>query len=239
MLPADRIGLHRVGVYLCLMDKTALDASQCPSARNRYELRNALDLRARLAFGTTRPPPREAIGCVFVDRATIPPVGSGESAAELSLSPIGADGRAVIAVVCRLGITTRWSILLTLRDLTLPSTFVAGGTLAGIRHWLSWRRPMSHYYFGVKDGHWSRWICVAAICLGLAPNAEAGEHSGLVHRISCTVVRYYVVKYTASAAETWARSKGATEAEIEAARLCLKATPMQTARITTPALGRE
>lgn len=98
---------------------------------------------------------------------------------------------------------------------------------------------MSHYYFGIKDGHWSRWICVAAICLGLAPNAEAGEHSGLVHRISCTVVRYYVVKYTASAAETWARSKGATEAEIEAARLCLKATPMQTARITTAAPGRE
>ena len=49
----------------------------------------------------------------------------------------------------------------------------------------------------------------------------------------------YVVKYTASAAETWARSKGATEAEIEAARLCLKATPMQTARITTAALARE
>lgn len=167
----------------------------------------------------------------------MPSAGSGESAAELSLSPMGADGRAVIAVVCRLGFTTRWSILLTLRDLTLPSTFVAGGTLAGIRHWLSWRWPMSHYYFGIKDGHWSRWICVAAICLGLAPKAEAGEHSGLVHRASGTVVRYYVVKYTASAAETWARSKGATEAEIEAARLCLKAAPMQTARITTPGAG--
>jgi hypothetical protein len=98
---------------------------------------------------------------------------------------------------------------------------------------------MPRYYFEIKDGHWSRWICVAAICLGLAPKAEAGEHSGLVQRASCTVVRYYVAKYTASAAETGARSKSATEAEIEAARHCLKATPMQTATITTPTQGRE
>jgi hypothetical protein len=55
-------------------------------------------------------------------------------------------------------------------------------------------------------------MCVAAICLGLAPNAEAGERSGLVHRASCTVVRFYV----------------ATEAEIEAARHCIKDTPTQT-----------
>jgi hypothetical protein len=66
-----------------------------------------------------------------------------------------ADGRAVIAVVCRLGIKTRWSILLTLSDLTLPSTIVAGGTLAGVRHWLSWRWPMPHYHFDIKDGHWT------------------------------------------------------------------------------------
>jgi hypothetical protein len=77
---------------------------------------------------------------------------------------------------------------------------------------------------------WSRWICVAAICLGLAPQVEAAERSGLVHRASCTVVRYYVAKYTASTAETWARSKGATEAEIDAARHCLKKAPAQTAQ---------
>jgi hypothetical protein len=70
-----------------------------------------------------------------------------------------------------------------------------------------------------------RWICIAVICVGLAPRAEAGEQSGLVHRASCTVVRYYVAKYTASAAETWARSKGATDAEIEGARHCLKNAP--------------
>jgi hypothetical protein len=55
---------------------------------------------------------------------------------------------------------------------------------------------------------WSRLICVAAISFGLVPQTEAGEQSGLVHRASCTVVRYYVAKYTASAVETWAR--GAT-----------------------------
>ena len=77
---------------------------------------------------------------------------------------------------------------------------------------------------------WSRWICVAAICLALAPRVEAAERSGLVHRASCTVVRYYVAKYTASAAEAWARSKGATQAEIEAARHCLKDAPSQPAQ---------
>jgi hypothetical protein len=71
----------------------------------------------------------------------------------------------------------------------------------------------------------ARWLCGAAICLGLGLPAEAAEQSGLIHRASCTVVRYYVAKYTAPAAEAWARSKGATEAEIEAARHCLKDTP--------------
>jgi hypothetical protein len=77
---------------------------------------------------------------------------------------------------------------------------------------------------------WSRWICVAAICLALAPRVEAADRSGLVHRASCTVVRYYVAKYTASVAEAWARTKGATQAEIEAARHCLKDAPAQTAQ---------
>jgi hypothetical protein len=77
---------------------------------------------------------------------------------------------------------------------------------------------------------WTRWMCVAAICLGLAPQAEAAEHSGLVHRASCTVVRFYVAKFSAFAAETWARNHGATEAEIEAARHCLKEAPAQTAQ---------
>jgi hypothetical protein len=70
-----------------------------------------------------------------------------------------------------------------------------------------------------------RWIWAAAICLGIASRAEAGEF----HRVSCTIVRIYVAKYSAPAAESWARSKGATEAEIESARRCLKESPMQTA----------
>jgi hypothetical protein len=44
------------------------------------------------------------------------------------------------------------------------------------------------------------------------------------------VVRYYVAKYSASAAEMWARSHGATDAEIEAARRCLNDAPAQTAQ---------
>jgi hypothetical protein len=77
---------------------------------------------------------------------------------------------------------------------------------------------------------WSRLLCVAAISFGLVPKTAAGEQSGLVHRASCTVVRFYVAKYSASAAEAWARSHGATDAEIEAARRCLKDAPAQTAQ---------
>jgi hypothetical protein len=76
-----------------------------------------------------------------------------------------------------------------------------------------------------------------AICLGAAPAASAGEQGGVFHRASCTVVRYYVAKYSASAAESWARSQGATEAEIEAARRCLKGMPIVTAQQTTPAMN--
>ena len=76
----------------------------------------------------------------------------------------------------------------------------------------------------------SRLGCVIAICLGLAPRAEAAERSSLIHRASCSIVRFYVAKFSASAAETWARSHGATEAEIEAARHCLKGAPARTAQ---------
>jgi hypothetical protein len=79
----------------------------------------------------------------------------------------------------------------------------------------------------------SRVLCIALICLfGLAPAAWAGERSGLIHRASCSVVRYYVAKYTAATAEMWARSKGATDAEIEAARQCLKGVAPQRPQVT-------
>src|SRR5260370_39077490 len=75
----------------------------------------------------------------------------------------------------------------------------------------------------------SRWGCVAAVCLGMASQAESAERSGLVHRASCAVVRFYVAKFSAYAAEPWSRTHVATEAEIEAARPCLPDTPAQTA----------
>jgi hypothetical protein len=70
--------------------------------------------------------------------------------------------------------------------------------------------------------------------LGIAFEASAAEPN-LVHRASCSVVRYYVAKYTAPTAEAWARSKGATEAEIEAARRCIKDPPTQTAQVAPAA----
>jgi hypothetical protein len=76
-----------------------------------------------------------------------------------------------------------------------------------------------------------RWFFVVAIFFGASPEAFAGEQSGgIFHRASCSVVRYYVAKYSESAAEAWARSKGATEAEIEAARHCLNGAPAATVR---------
>jgi hypothetical protein len=73
-----------------------------------------------------------------------------------------------------------------------------------------------------------RWGCLLAVCLGLAaPDAKAGE----LRRLSCTLVRFYVAKYSAPAAEQYARSKGATEAEIELARHCIKPETAQTVSI--------
>ena len=75
----------------------------------------------------------------------------------------------------------------------------------------------------------ARWICAVAICTGLCSQAVAEEQpkANLLARASCTVVRYYVAKYTVAAAEAWAHSKGATQAEIEAARRCLKVQTAQ------------
>ena len=75
-----------------------------------------------------------------------------------------------------------------------------------------------------------RWFCILAVCFGLSSEANAGEQPGVFQRASCSVVRFYVAKYSASAAEAWARSNGATEAEIEAARRCLKGMPIRTAQ---------
>lgn len=74
-----------------------------------------------------------------------------------------------------------------------------------------------------------RGIAAGLLLLALPQHAAtAGEKASLTHRVSCTVVRYYVAKYSEGAAEAWARSKGATEAEIENARLCLNRAAVQT-----------
>ena len=77
-------------------------------------------------------------------------------------------------------------------------------------------------------------LAVSIALLALATDATAGEQSGLLRRASCTVVRYYVAKYSAAAAETWARSHGATEAEIEAAHRCLANAPAPAQAKTQP-----
>jgi hypothetical protein len=74
-----------------------------------------------------------------------------------------------------------------------------------------------------------RLACTLGVLAGFSPGAMASEHSALLHRMSCTVVRYYVALYSATAAEQYARSKGATDADIEAARHCIKSDGPRTA----------
>ena len=74
-----------------------------------------------------------------------------------------------------------------------------------------------------------RVFIVAAALLCSSQMAVASEQSPL-RRVSCAVVRFYVAKYSASAAESWARSKGASEAEIESARRCLNGSSIRTAQ---------
>lgn len=79
----------------------------------------------------------------------------------------------------------------------------------------------------------TRVIGAVALSLSLssfAAGAQAGSQPGLMQRMSCNVVRYYVAKYSAYAAEMWARGHGATDAQIEAARHCLRDAPGQTAQ---------
>ena len=65
-----------------------------------------------------------------------------------------------------------------------------------------------------------RSLFVVAVLIALAPVQASAE--GILHRASCSVVRYYVAKYSVEMAEAWARSKGATEAELATARRCLE-----------------
>jgi hypothetical protein len=70
---------------------------------------------------------------------------------------------------------------------------------------------------------------IVAVLIGSTQLAAAAEQSPL-RRVSCSVVRFYVAKYSQGAAEAWARSKGASDAEIESARRCLRNSPIVTAQ---------
>ena len=53
-------------------------------------------------------------------------------------------------------------------------------------------------------------------------SSAAAETRGPARRASCTLLRYYAARYMAATAEAWARSKGATDAEIRIALDCIK-----------------
>jgi hypothetical protein len=75
-----------------------------------------------------------------------------------------------------------------------------------------------------------RAIATFATLIALSQTATAGVP--LFGHVSCAVVRFYVAKYSEVAAEKWARSHGASDAEIETARRCLHgAATVQTASL--------
>ena len=74
-----------------------------------------------------------------------------------------------------------------------------------------------------------RAILAFATLIALSQTATAGV--ALFGQVSCAVVRFYVAKYSEAAAETWARSHGASNAEIETARRCLHTANVQTANL--------
>lgn len=59
------------------------------------------------------------------------------------------------------------------------------------------------------------------LILAMGSELQAANELGQDHRISCSEVRYYVEKYSAAVAESYARSQGATDAQINRARRCL------------------
>ena len=67
-----------------------------------------------------------------------------------------------------------------------------------------------------------RGLCVLAVWLASVCSVSATEQSAPRRGVTCGMVRYYVAKYTVATAEAYARKKGATDAEIEWAKGCLK-----------------
>jgi hypothetical protein len=78
---------------------------------------------------------------------------------------------------------------------------------------------------------------VLAFSTLMALSQTATASVPLFGHVSCAVVRFYVAKYSEAAAERWARSHGASNAEIETARRCVHGAVVQTASsaATSPA----
>ena len=71
---------------------------------------------------------------------------------------------------------------------------------------------------------------LGAVALSLVFSSfNSAANAGAFQRMTCSAVRFYVAKYSAWAAESYARSHGASDAQIEAARHCLRDEPAQKA----------
>jgi hypothetical protein len=71
---------------------------------------------------------------------------------------------------------------------------------------------------------------LGAVALSLILSSfNSAANAGAIQRMTCSAVRFYVAKYSAPAAEAYARSHGASDAQIEAARRCLTDAPARTA----------
>ena len=87
----------------------------------------------------------------------------------------------------------------------LAAAVLTGGTMGSIE-WPGGSRSPSYL---MRGG-----FTISTAVLG-------SESTGPTRRTSCTLVRYYVARYSAAVAEAWARGKGATDAEILKARRCV------------------
>jgi hypothetical protein len=65
-----------------------------------------------------------------------------------------------------------------------------------------------------------RAVATAALLLLPLSSEAAIRHHRIGERLSCIDVRYYVARFSAPVAEMYARSRGATNAQIERARRC-------------------
>jgi hypothetical protein len=72
-------------------------------------------------------------------------------------------------------------------------------------------------------------VAAGVLILAMGSELRADSEQGQAHHMSCSEVRYYVEKYSAEVAEMYARSYGATEAQIDRARRCLMSSHLRKA----------